>query len=212
MRRTLAMIRIEFLREFSSPMSLVFFLILPVLFTAAISTGFGDMMEGAPKPEERRIPIYVTQTDTGPLVDALLAALSAAKLDPQLVATLPLDEFGLAIPANFSAALLAGDNITLTLHTRPETQDSTIVEQAVKAAQGRVGGAALTARMGTDQARRNHYFKSPAEENPFFQKILLDTLTATQEPRATTHLTWPTGGVVQDPATAMVSGNQQASA
>ncbi len=77
LRRLAAMVRVEFQNEFSSKMSLVFFLLLPLLFTFAVGTGLSDMMDDDTGPvEEVRLPLYVRSDDSGPLVDALLAVLA----------------------------------------------------------------------------------------------------------------------------------------
>ncbi|NBD35102.1 MAG: hypothetical protein GVY30_03775, partial [Chloroflexi bacterium] len=67
MRKIWSMIRNEFLREFSSPVSLVFFVLLPLLFTAAVSTGLSGMMDSSSEEEveEARGDLYIQQEDTG---------------------------------------------------------------------------------------------------------------------------------------------------
>ena len=63
MRKIWSMIRNEFLREFSSPISLVFFVLLPLLFTAAVSTGLSSMMDPSSEEEveEARGDLYVSK-------------------------------------------------------------------------------------------------------------------------------------------------------
>lgn len=212
MRRIWAMVRTEFLREFESPISLVFFLLLPLLFTAAVGAGLGGMMDqGEQEPQEVRIPIYVLQGEEGPVVAALVAALRPANLEPEIVAALPEGEFGLELPAGFTAALTAGEPVTLTLHTRPDSSQSPAVEQAVKAAQGRVGGAALVARLGVEQARQAGTVKTAEEEAAFFQAVLSETLAAAARPPATAQVRWPAGSQVTQSRT-MATGAEQASA
>lgn len=213
MQRLRAMIRHEFLQEFSSPMSLVFFLLLPLLFTAAVGAGLGGMMRQEDEtPQEVRTRLYVVTTDSGPLVEALLAVLPEANLEPERVEALPAGEFGLEIPAYFSAALLNGDTVTLTLHSRTDTNASLAVEQAVRAAQGRVGGAALVAQMGLEQARQAGMVTTPEEETAFFRGVLADTLAAAQQPPAVAQVRWPVGTTIVDTANAMTTGAEQASA
>lgn len=213
MQRLRAMIRNEFLLEFNTPISLFFFLVLPLLFTAAVGAGLGGMMhQGDEAPQEVRIPLYVQTEDSGPLVEAFLAVLPEANLEPERVEALPAEQFGLEIPAYFSAALLNGDTVTLTLHTCTDSSASPAVEQAVRAAQGRVGGSALVAQMGLEQARQAGIVTTPEEEMMFFREVLADTLAAAQQPPAVAQVRWPAGVTIVDTANAIATGAEQASA
>lgn len=211
-RRLRALIRNEFLLEFASPISLFFFLALPLLFTAAVGAGLGGTRQDEETPQEVIVPIYVKSEDRGPLVAAFLDVLRQANLEPQLVTTLPAHEFAVEIPPFFSAALLNSDVVTLTLHTRSDSSASPAVEQAVRAAQGRVGGAALVARMGLEQARQAGAVETPEEETAFYRDLLSDTLSAAQQPPAVVQVGWPSGSVPVDITNAMATGTEQASA
>jgi ABC-2 type transport system permease protein len=59
------------------------------------------------------------------------------------------------------------------------------------AAQGRVGGAALVARSGLDQARDAGIVATPEEEDVFFADLLSDTLAAAEQPPAVAEVHWP---------------------
>ncbi len=213
MQRLRAMIRNEFLLEFTSPISLFFFLVLPLLFTAAVGAGLGGMMDQNDEtPQEVRIPLYVQTQDQGPLVEALLAVLPKANLDPKVVEVLPEEQFGLEIPAYFSAALFNGDMVTLTLHVLPDNRASSAVEQAVRAAQGRVGGSALVVQMGLDQARQAGVVRSPDQEVQFSREVLTEVLAAAQQPPAEAQVRWVEGATITDDANAMATSAEQASA
>ncbi len=212
MRRLYAMIRNEFLREFSSPIQLVFFILLPLLFTAAVGAGLSGMMDvDEAAPQEAQFQLYVQAGDESPLVEAFLAALRGVNVDVKPVAALPEDAFGLEIPANFSTALQAGENVTVTLHILPDRADSTALEQAVRAAQGRVGGVVLVARLGLEQARSSAVVKTPAEESAFFADVLQQTLVDTQNPPAVGQVRWPEGVTISDDYN-LASSAEQASA
>lgn len=212
LRRWLALVRTAFKNEFSSPISLVFFIVLPLLFTFAVGAGLGGMMDPGEGPvEEIRIPIYVRAGDEGPLVDALLEALVEVNLAPQIVDALPEDAFGLEIPADFSATLLDGGTPTLTLHTLPNNSAAPVVAQALMAARGRVGGAALVAEMGLEQARDAEIVATDAEARAFFVDVLEETLDATADPPAIPEVRWPTGVTVAETRD-FATGAEQASA
>ncbi len=211
-RRYWGLIRTEFLREFSSPAGLVFFLVLPLLFTGAVGAGLSGMMDRRDAPvEEIRTTIFVVQEDEGPLVEAFLDALLLSNLQPEPVESLPENEFGLEIPADFSERLRAGEAVSVTLHTRPETSLSVAVEQAVSAAQRRVGGAALVAQVGLAEAREQGTVTTPEEEADFFRSVLNGTLEATEEPPAEVVVRWPAGTEIDERVDYM-TGSEQASA
>jgi ABC-2 type transport system permease protein len=86
--------------------------------------------------------------------------------------------------------LLAGEDVTLTLHIQPTSSASEAVEQYVRAAAGRVGGAAMVARMGVDQAREDGRVSGEAEEAVYFEALLKDTLAGSEDPIAVTQLDW----------------------
>ncbi|MCD4738935.1 MAG: ABC transporter permease, partial [Anaerolineae bacterium] len=213
MRKLYALIRNEFLREFAYPTSLLFFIVLPLLFTAAVGTGLGDMMNGEEEePQEYHPTLYVKQADEGPLVAAFLTSLQAISLEPQVVENLPEDEFGLEIPADFSTQLLAGQPVTLNLNIRPTSSTSQAVEQHVRAAAGRVGGATLVTQSSLQQAREAGLVSTPAEERAFFQELLMDTLAASENPIAVAEINWAGGDVPQSQTSNLPTSTEQASA
>lgn len=190
-RKLFAHIRIGFLLEFAYPISFLFFLVLPLAFTGAVSAGLSGLMDGAEEaPSSYKTWIAVKSDDEGFLVDSLLATMAENDLDPQLVDELPEDTFALEIPADFSQRLLAGEDAGLTLHILPTSSASEAVEQYVRAAAGRVGGAALVAQMGLDQALEGGRVESEAEEAAYFEALLKDTLSESGEPIGTIQLDW----------------------
>lgn len=211
MRKLWAMIRTEFMNEFSSPISVIFFLVLPLLFTAAVSAGLQGMYRDDAPPQEVRTPIYVKLDDTGPLVDALLDALVKANLDPEVVETVPENSFALEVPPDFSELLQSDATASLVLHVRPDSSASPAVEQAVMAARGRVGGAALVARAGVEQARANGIVETDDEAERWFRDVLAETLAATQTPPAVVDVSWPEG-VAFTETRDMATSAEQASA
>ncbi len=211
MYRLWGIIRTEFKRRFDSPMAWVFFLLLPFLFTAAVGAGLGGMMNDAP-PEEVRITLAVIQRDKGPLVDALFATLRGLNFDLNVVETFPDDVFGLIVPADFSARLLAGAEVTLTLHIRSDSNTTPAVEQAVQAAIGRVGGAALVAQAGVTQARDADLVATPEDAAALFAELLLDTLAAVETPSAVASVVWPAGVTLDTDVRDMANSTEHASA
>lgn len=215
MHQLKAILRTSYLRQFNSPVAWLFFLILPLIFTAAVGAGLKGMMndsDGPDAPQELRITLHVIQTDQSDLVDALFDTLRNVNFEIEPVNIIPENTFGLEIPADFSTRLLAGKNVTLTLHTLPDNTSSPAVEQAVMAAQGRVGGAALVAQMGLEQARSRGSVSTPEEERTFFAGLLTDTLTATKTPTAIAEVRWPEGVTLDTDVTVMANSAEHASA
>jgi ABC-2 type transport system permease protein len=211
-RRLFAITRIEFKLEFAYPISFLFFLILPLVFTAAVGAGLGGMMGGGDEsPQAFKTVLYVVSEDEGALVDALLETLAENGLVPESVDSLPEDTFGLEIPSDFSSRLRKGEDVTLTLHTLPTTTASQAVEQYVQASVSRLGGAVLVAELGLNQARQAEVQGSEAEERTYFNKILTDTLSASEEPLAKTQLNWA-GGIDFDVQRDSPTSAEQASA
>lgn len=216
MYRLWGIIRTEFLRRFDGPMAWVFFLLLPFLFTAAVGAGLSGMMNDAP-PEEVRIRLAVIRQDEGPVVDALFAALTGVNFDVEVVDTFPDDTFGLIVPAEFSERLLDGDAVTLTLRIRSDSSNTPAVEQAVRAAIGRVGGAALVAQAGVMQARDADLVATPGDEafvdeGTLFSELLLDTLAAVENPVAVANVIWPAGVTLETNTRNMANSAEHASA
>ncbi len=211
-RKLFAHIRIGFLQEFAYPISLVFFLILPLAFTAAVSAGLkGIMSSGNESPQVYATQINVLSHDEGFLVDALMESLAKNNLAPQLVDSLPEDVYGLEIPQDFSQKLLSGEDVTVVLHTRPTNSASQAVEQYVRGAISHLGGAALVAEMGLEQARKDGVVQSVEEERSLFENILHETLINSEEPIATTTVEWA-GGVTIVQERTNATSSEQASA
>ncbi len=207
-RKLLAIIRTDILLEFGSPISLVFFLILPLIFTAAISAGLGGLMDGDSAPSSVAATLYVLNEDQGSLAGILLENLQDNALEPVLVSTLPEDQFGLEIPAGFSEGLIAGETVVVTLHTLPTTSASQAVEQYVNAAISRLGGAVLVSERGLQPAQESGSLGSQAEEEAYFSRILEGTLAAAENPPATSDLRWAGEGVVSEAQDGVTSAEQ----
>jgi len=212
-KKLFAMMRIEFLLEFAYPISFLFFIILPLVFTAAISAGLSGMMAPNEETEPKAFSqqIFIISEDEGPLVDRLIDALAEYNLETVFVDTLPDSEFALEIPADFSENLLNGGKSTVTLRTLPTTRASQAVEKYVSAAVSRLGGAALIAEMGLNQAIESGLVDSEQEGRDYFETLLTETLSASEDPLAITKLNWA-GNVNIETTRTSASSAEQASA
>ncbi|NBD34620.1 MAG: ABC transporter permease [Chloroflexi bacterium] len=151
MRRILAIVRADFLQEFNSPAALIFFLVLPLVFTASVSAGLSGIMGGAETPSEITVPMAVVFDDEGPLVDIFVEALEANRLEVNAADALPSDGFGLIIPEHFTERVIQGESTTLTLQVDGSDNRSVAVQQAVDAALVQFGTAGAVAVAGTEE-------------------------------------------------------------
>ncbi len=208
-RKLFAHIRIGFLQEFAYPISLLFFLVLPLAFTAAVSAGLRGVMGGGNEtPQTYAARINVVSHDEGFLVDALIDVLSKNDLAPERVETLPENGYGLEIPADFSQKLLAGEDITVVLHTDPTSSASQAVEQYVRAGISHLGGAVLVAKLGLEQAKQDGLLQGDTEENAFFEEVLRETLANSEDPIATSSVEWAGGIEIAQQRTSATSSEQ----
>lgn len=212
-RKLFAMLRIGFLLEFAYPISFLFFIILPLVFTAAVGAGLGGMMapEEKTEPEPFSQRIFIISEDRSELVNSLVDALNEYNLHSEFAESFPEDAFVLEIPFDFSENLINGRETMVTLHIRPTTSASQAVEQYVQAAISRLGGAALIAEIGLNQAVDSGRVSGPEEEQTYFQDILTETLLSSKAPTAETRIIWA-GNILMETNRTSATSAEQASA
>ncbi len=186
MKKIIALIRNEFLRAFDSPTAYLFFFALPLLFAAAIGAGLGPMMD-SDEPEVVRPVVEVLAPQGDRLAEHFIAAMAEAGVEPKEVITPTAQGFLVEIPADFTARLAAGESVSVTLRLPPMERETQVVEQAVQAACGRVGGAVLVVRMGMQMAQDE---ASAQEQEALFPRLLDAVLEATEHPSAVVEVEW----------------------
>lgn len=156
--------------RFSSRMELLFFIVLPMVFTLLLGGGLGM---GAGQQDER-LPIAVINNAGSPLAEEMLAALDASTTVRAIVydavaADKALDDKDvlavLDIPATFVAG---GQDLALELRSAGNDANILAIEQAVNAAAARAGQALSAAQAVTDQADELRPFADQAERQTFF--------------------------------------------
>ena len=212
-RRIGSIIRVEFKRQLSGPTAWFFFLILPLIFTASVGAGLsGAMNNEASEPQEVRTQVLLVSRDQGPLVEGFRETLESLNVELIPVDEIPDDENGLIIPADFSTRILNNQPVTLTLHVQSTHSTSSVLEQSIRAAQGRVGGAALVAEMGLEQARDSGLVSTSEAEETFFRTLLLDTLDAAEDPPIVAKVRWPEETTITREAQTQITSQEHASA
>lgn len=162
--------------RFSSKSELLFFLFLPIIFTALL----GGFM--APDPDaDNRIPLLVVNEDGSTLADRLLTTL--AESDSVRISKMALadaeaafaDEGApalLVIPAGFGDALLAGETAVLDFQQLPNNSNGDIAARAVQTAVSAISQPLVAARNATFEAENRQPFASEEARAAFFSASL----------------------------------------
>jgi ABC-2 type transport system permease protein len=141
MRKIFAIAKNDLKLEFSSRDEIIFFLILPMLFTWIIGLTMQSMFTGDEDSGDNRTPITIINEDNGEIAANLITVLNQS----DLIRPLEIDaetawqryedeEISalLSIPADFSASTTAMQNTTLSLTLNPKYSSSTLIKQAVE--------------------------------------------------------------------------------
>ena len=165
--------------QFSSWTQVLFFIILPILFTFLLS---GSLQTGAPDPDaDNRIVLPVVNGDNGELATALLDKLDESTgvnptvMSPTDAQTLFDDEDApalLTIPPGFSADILAGGSAQLDLQTAPQNSNGTIMEQAVLTAVSDITAPIIAAQRSVAAAQQRQPFADESAKTAYFQQGL----------------------------------------
>jgi ABC-2 type transport system permease protein len=162
---------------FSERSSVVFFLVLPIVFTAILGASLADDGAGA----DDRYSLLVVDADDSALSAELRSALESSDIvqptfESQVEAAQLLEEEAapalLTIPAGFGATLLAAGQAGVQLRTLPNDNRVFAIQQAVNAATGRVGNAVGAARASVAEAERIRPFESAAARQAYFDAAL----------------------------------------
>ncbi len=192
MRRVLGIAWKDLLVRFATPMELLFFIVLPVIF-AFIVSGFASGQGG---DGDNRIVALVVDQDATTLSQELVqtlagsqsvrpvtlgAAAAAAQFDDGDAPAL------LTIPAGFEASLRAGQPVTLDLRLEPTNASGLAAQQAIQAAAARVSQALAAADGSVAAAERVRPFAGEAERTAYFDASLAAAqgLFASAPPRLT---------------------------
>jgi ABC-2 type transport system permease protein len=197
--------------EFSSRWTLVFFLVLPLVFTTILAAAMRNVYGENNPNADTRIPVLVVDLDHSDLSARLLAALAASgTIRPLSQPQASFDQGQapalLTIPAGFGQALLAGQAVALPLHVAPDDSRVVAVEQALDAATGQVSGAVAAALTSVAQRATIQAFSGGAARQAYFQQALSLAQTLLENPPARVETTQASGVVPE-----MATGVQQSS-
>jgi len=181
--------------EFSDRSALLFFFILPLIFTAILGASFsGD----SDSDGDNRWMVPVVDQDQSNLSAELIAALeNSSVLRPethQLEDAKQLLNDGkvaavLIIPEDFEPALLSGNAVELELIKSPNDPNVLAIEQAIYTASGKVGNVVMTAITAVDAAESIKPFENEAARQVYFDQSLKMAQEAMADPIARSEIT-----------------------
>ena len=175
MRKLIAIAWKDALVRFSSRSELLFFLVLPLVFTFLIGGGLNGS-----QPADNRLVVLLVDEDLSDLsaeLTAVLGASDAVQLVPagraaaeaQLAEDASAATAILRIPAGFAVDLRAGTPVALAIQALPNDPNSLAVETAVNAAASRVGRALAVANVSVAEAERRQPFANAADRAAYFE-------------------------------------------
>lgn len=178
MYKMLALAIKEVRLRFSHPLSIAFFVILPVILTAVLGAGMGTLLPDAQDP---RSLVAVVDDDGGLLAAELLTALHASPaLDLQPLpagrareALLGNDVAAVVhIPAGFTPRLLAGQTAEVLLQTAIDNR-APAIQQAVQATIAQVGSLVAASQASVAEVERLAPFATETEKQAYFEETLV---------------------------------------
>ncbi len=196
MKKIFAIAWKDTLIRFSGFSELLFFIILPLVFTFILG--------GSPNPgdSDNRIRLVVVDQAHTSLSSDLIAELEkSTAVRPESV---ELDEAEsqfsdrsasvlLIIPSGFDTDSLSTGSAELELRQQPNDMDAVIADRAVQAVLGRLGSAIHAAQMAVDEAEQIGTFESQSDKQIYFdqamtsaQKLLDDAPSRINVTRAAT--------------------------
>ena len=166
----------DILVEFSDRWTLVFFLVLPLVFTAILGVSIGGL---APQETgDTRFVLVVTDLDKSAESGLLLETLAAstvirpeAQAEADARAAVAADDGPaalLVIPQGMGASLADGQLVTLELLRKPDSNEALAIEQAVTSAVRRVDGILGAALTSVAEAEARRPFASQPERGEYF--------------------------------------------
>lgn len=175
MKKILAITWKDAIIRFSSSWELLFFIILPVVFTFLVAGGTpsGD--------EDPRIPLLVVDEAKTPVSEQIILELeNSTAVYPELsTRTEAQDQFDerrasvvFIIPAGVRLEALQGSSAEVELLQQPNNMDALVAERAILTALRRVSSSVSAAQNAVRRRAATQPFGSEAERQAFFESSL----------------------------------------
>jgi ABC-2 type transport system permease protein len=184
MKRILNIIWKDTILRFSSKSALLFFLILPIIFTFILAGGTGN--QGG----DNRIRLLVVDQAESLLSTQIIAELEKSETVRPNVMTLDEAESEfearnasalLVIPANCDSETLRTGEIVLDLRQMPNNLNAQAAQRAVQAVLYRLGSAVSIAKDAVIEAEKIRPFASDADRQAYFDAALESAQTLMNE-------------------------------
>lgn len=204
MRKLAALIWKDTILRFSGASELLFFLILPIVFTFLLGGGFGAF--NTDEATDNRIRLLVANEDQSSLAQTLLDTLAESDTIRVELMNLADAEAAFAdkaapallhIPAGFADEVLAGETAVLHLRQLPDNNNATIAGRAVYTAVSYINRPLSAANASvTTAAARQPFADTAARSDYFTQSLTLAQDLAGDTPQRVT-LTQPDDANIQ---------------
>ena len=171
LRRVVAIGRTDLRIELRDRSSWLFYLVLPLMFTAILGAATGGSGSAG-------VPLAVADADHSTISAQLVAALRAQRglaittVDVPIAGQAADPGARLLIPVGFGAAIQAGLPKALQLGNETSDANGIAVRQSIDAASGQLASTVTAARVATDQANGLRPFATDAERAAFFTAAL----------------------------------------
>ncbi len=184
MKKILNIIWKDTLLRFSSKSELLFFLILPIVFTFILAGGTGN------QNADNRIRLLVVDQAQSPLSAQIIAELEKSEtVRPDVLALDKAEsEFEsrnasalLVIPADCNSENLRTGEIVLDLRQMPNNLNAQAAQRAVQAVLYRLGSAVSIAKDAVTEAEKIRPFASDADRQAYFNAALESAQTLMNE-------------------------------
>ncbi|HET6823602.1 MAG TPA: ABC transporter permease [Anaerolineales bacterium] len=184
MKKILAIVWKDVIVRFGSLSELLFFIVLPLVFTYLLAGGTpsGD--------EDPRIALMVADEANTAISQQMIGELEASTaVRPEVVSRAEAQslfddrraDVVLIIPAGLDLALIQSGSAEVELLQQPNNMNATVAERAVSTAIRRVSGAISAAGNAVQQRESIQPFASEAERQSYFEASLERARTIQQE-------------------------------
>ncbi|PKN93711.1 MAG: hypothetical protein CVU44_07805 [Chloroflexi bacterium HGW-Chloroflexi-6] len=180
MKKIFAILWKDAIVRFSGFSELLFFIILPIIFTFLLAGGTPDG-EG-----DSRIRLLVVDEARTALSAQLVSELeNSTAVRPEVVSREEADEqfdqrrasTVFSIPAGLDVEALQSGSASVDLRKQPNNINATVVERAVQTALRKVSSAVSAANTALEQREKNTPFASDAERIAYFEQALENART-----------------------------------
>ncbi len=178
MRKLLAIAWNDIRLQFMEKSEIVFFLVLPIVFTSVLAMSMGgDPTAG------NRFPVIVVDEDKSAQSQQLVASLQASTVvKPQVKTAAAADAAFttkdayipavLTIPSGFGAGLVDAQPVSLNVRRAPSDNRVLGVEQEISSISTQMSNAILAARASVAEAERIRPFASAAARQAYFEQSM----------------------------------------